>query len=59
MEDFSSDLIFFINWKSIILSNNEIQPKMTLLQYLRNCIGLTGTKLGCGEGGCGVADGKR
>ncbi|XP_071996090.1 xanthine dehydrogenase/oxidase isoform X3 [Engystomops pustulosus] len=29
-------------------------PKMTLLTYLRRKLGLAGTKLGCGEGGCGA-----
>jgi len=35
---------------------NEIKnpnPSMSLLTYLRNK-GLKGTKLGCGEGGCGA-----
>ena len=30
------------------------RPEMTLLSYLRNTLGLCGTKLGCGEGGCGA-----
>lgn len=29
-------------------------PKQTLLTFLRNDLGLCGTKLGCGEGGCGA-----
>ena len=29
-------------------------PSHTLLQFLRNDLGLYGTKLGCGEGGCGA-----
>jgi len=30
------------------------RPNQTLLDFLRSDVGLTGTKLGCGEGGCGA-----
>ncbi len=31
-----------------------IEPQMTLLEVLRDKLGLTGTKFGCGTGDCGV-----
>lgn len=48
----SDELIFFVNGKKIIEKNPD--PEMTLLHYLRRKLGLTGTKLGCAEGGCGA-----
>lgn len=44
-------LVFFVNGEKHVVNN--AQPEETLLQYLRGS-GLTGTKLGCGEGGCGA-----
>ena len=49
--DFETSLELYVNGnRKVILSPD---PKMTLLQYVRS-LGLTGTKLGCGEGGCGA-----
>ncbi|KAM9820644.1 xanthine dehydrogenase/oxidase [Neosynchiropus ocellatus] len=48
----SNELIFFVNGKKIVEKNPD--PEMTLLTYLRRKLGLTGTKLGCAEGGCGA-----
>lgn len=45
-------LVFFVNGKKVI--DPEPDPGVTLLFYLRKKLCLTGTKLGCGEGGCGA-----
>ncbi|XP_065371332.1 xanthine dehydrogenase [Calliphora vicina] len=47
-----STLIFFVNGKKVIDTNPD--PECTLLTYLREKLRLCGTKLGCGEGGCGA-----
>ncbi|XP_056226642.1 xanthine dehydrogenase/oxidase [Seriola aureovittata] len=48
----SDELVFFVNGKKIV--EKDADPEMTLLTYLRRKLGLTGTKLGCAEGGCGA-----
>ncbi|CAF2520096.1 unnamed protein product [Rotaria sp. Silwood2] len=45
-------LLFYVNGKEIL--ERSIEPEWTLLWYLRNKLRLTGSKLGCGEGGCGA-----
>ncbi|KAK2141205.1 hypothetical protein LSH36_1140g00072 [Paralvinella palmiformis] len=50
--DSCSCLVFFVNGNKI--TEKEPNPEWTLLQYLRNKLRLTGTKLGCAEGGCGA-----
>ncbi|KAL8827805.1 MAG: hypothetical protein Q9191_002962 [Dirinaria sp. TL-2023a] len=45
-------LRFYLNGSKVVL-DESIDPEVTLLEYLRG-IGLTGTKLGCAEGGCGA-----
>jgi len=48
----AQELVLYINGEKIVERNAE--PDMTLLEYLRQKRNLTGTKLGCGEGGCGA-----
>lgn len=50
--DYDDGLFFYLNGTKVLL-DESIDPEITLLEYLRG-IGLTGTKLGCAEGGCGA-----
>lgn len=48
----SPEIVFYLNGRRTVLANPN--PQWTLLDYLRSRPGLRGTKLGCGEGGCGA-----
>uniref|UniRef100_A0A146LZ03 xanthine dehydrogenase n=2 Tax=Lygus hesperus TaxID=30085 RepID=A0A146LZ03_LYGHE len=47
-----STLIFYVNGQKV--ADKDIDPEWTLIYYLRKKLKLTGTKLGCSEGGCGA-----
>jgi xanthine dehydrogenase small subunit len=48
-----SELRFTLNGRPVVLRN--VDPKTLLIDFLRSSrTGLTGTKLSCGEGGCGA-----
>jgi aerobic carbon-monoxide dehydrogenase small subunit len=32
---------------------DEVEPQLLLVHYLRDCLGMTGTKIGCDTGDCG------
>lgn len=48
---YDSTLRFYLNGTRVVL--DDADPEATLLEYVRG-VGLTGTKLGCAEGGCGA-----
>ncbi|KAM8789643.1 aldehyde oxidase 2 isoform 3-T3 [Rhynchonycteris naso] len=48
----SDELVFFVNGRKVIEKNAD--PEVTLLTFLQQNLGLTGTKYACGRGGCGA-----
>ncbi|HEY9731963.1 MAG TPA: molybdopterin cofactor-binding domain-containing protein [Drouetiella sp.] len=50
-ESYSHELIFWLNGEKVEILNPD--PTVSLSDYLHE-IGLTGTKVGCGQGGCGA-----
>ncbi|KAL5764909.1 hypothetical protein ACOSQ2_017503 [Xanthoceras sorbifolium] len=50
-EEWTKEAILYVNGVRRVLPDGCVH--LTLLEYLRD-IGLIGTKLGCGEGGCGA-----
>src|SRR5436305_14372061 len=47
----SDQLVFWLNGRKVVIPNPD--PAVLLTDYLHG-IGLTGTKVGCGQGGCGA-----
>ncbi|KAI6200324.1 Ferredoxin [Aphelenchoides besseyi] len=45
-------LVFYVNGKRI--EDKNVDQRTTLAAYLRDRLKLTGTKIGCNEGGCGA-----
>ncbi len=47
-------LTFLLNGETVDLDETQLDPTVTLLDWLRETQGLTGTKEGCNEGDCGA-----
>ncbi|HEY0323382.1 MAG TPA: molybdopterin cofactor-binding domain-containing protein [Pyrinomonadaceae bacterium] len=53
LENASNTISFYVNDEQVSIDNPE--PTQLLIDFLRyGSLGLTGTKLSCGEGGCGA-----
>ncbi|XP_077174886.1 aldehyde oxidase 1-like isoform X2 [Paroedura picta] len=48
----SDELVFYVNGRRVVEKNAD--PEQMTLSYLRKRLRLTGTKYGCGGGGCGA-----
>ena len=44
---------FKVNGEEVEVGEDEVEVDTRLVSYLRDVLQLTGTKLSCGEGGCG------
>ncbi|MDR3636017.1 MAG: molybdopterin-dependent oxidoreductase [Isosphaeraceae bacterium] len=51
LQGYSPELVFWLNGERIVVHNPD--PTVLLAEYVR-ALGLTGTKIGCGQGGCGA-----
>ena len=48
---YGNQLVFSLNGARVVIANPD--PSVLLVDYLHS-VGLTGTKVGCGQGGCGT-----
>ncbi|XP_006812474.1 xanthine dehydrogenase/oxidase-like [Saccoglossus kowalevskii] len=48
----ADDFVIYVNGKKF--TDSHVEPETTLLNYIRKKLRLTGSKLSCGEGGCGA-----
>jgi xanthine dehydrogenase iron-sulfur cluster and FAD-binding subunit A len=53
-DSFSPDLLFAVNGKEFRLPAENVDPAVTLNDFIRRQTPFSGTKLSCGEGGCGA-----
>jgi aerobic-type carbon monoxide dehydrogenase small subunit (CoxS/CutS family) len=51
---YANTINFTVNKTAHSVASGEVGPRVMLSEYLRYTLGLTGTKVGCGEGGCGA-----
>jgi len=55
VEGYRTSLILYVNGKKVPDDVcRKARPDRTLLDFIRKDLKLTGSKLGCGEGGCGA-----
>ncbi|KAL9651081.1 hypothetical protein ABK040_002798 [Willaertia magna] len=47
-----NSILCYVNGERVIVTDPN--PELSLAEYLRNDLRLTGTKIGCNEGGCGA-----
>jgi len=47
-------VLFYLNGKRVEIPAEDVDPSVLLFDYIHEQANLKGTKLGCGEGGCGA-----
>ena len=50
-QDWKNSIVFFLNGTKVEIEN--VDPSLSVAEYLRGSLGLTATKIGCGQGLCG------
>ena len=50
----ADNLLFAVNGKEYSLPASSVDPSVTLNEFIRRSTPFSGTKLSCGEGGCGA-----